>query len=124
MIATNRATHRIDATDRILGRLATEIAVLLRGKQKVGFTNHQDHGDIVIVANPAKIIVTGNKLSDKIYYRHSTYPGALKQRTLTEMLATQPEKVITLAVKNMLPKNRLSQHWLNRLRFEYNDDKN
>jgi len=119
-----RETHRIDATGRILGRLATEIATFLRGKHKVGFTTYQDHGDIVIISNPAKIMVTGNKLADKLYYRHSTYPGALKQRDLATMLATQPEKVITLAVKNMLPKNRLSDHWLKRLKFEITDAKN
>lgn len=119
MAPTIKEIHRINADGKILGRMATEIATLLRGKHKVGFTTYQDLGDVVIVANPAKIIVTGNKLATKMYYRHSTYPGALKERNLAEMLATQPEKVITQAVKNMLPKNRLSQHWLKRLQFEY-----
>ena len=121
MITAARQIHRIDATDRILGRLATEVAILLRGKQQLGFTNHPDHGDIVVVLNPAKIRVTGHKLADKKYYRHSSYPGALRERRLDEMLATQPETVIRLAVKNMLPKNRLSQSWLKRLQFEVTD---
>src|SRR5690348_10415732 len=111
-MTVTRETHKIDASGRILGRLATEIATFLRGKHKVGFTTYQDQGDIVIVQNPAKISVTGNKLADKQYYRHSTYPGALKQRDLATMLATQPEKVIMLAVKNMLPNNRLRDQWL------------
>jgi len=119
MATITREIHKIDAEGKILGRLATEIATLLRGKHKVGFTTYQDLGDVVIITNPAKIKVTGNKLEDKMYYRHSTYPGALKERNLAEMLKTQPEKVITLAVKNMMPKNRLSQHWLKRLQFEY-----
>jgi len=123
MIVT-RATHRLEANGQVLGRLATQIANLLRGKLKVGFNTYQDLGDIVVVVDPAKIVVTGKKLTDKMYYRHSTYPGALKERTLAEMLDKQPEKVITQAVKNMMPKNRLSQHWLKRLKFEYTDAKN
>ena len=112
-----RTLHKIDATDRILGRMATEIATLLRGKNKVGFTNYQDHGDAVVVNHAAKIKVTGRKLDDKMYYTHSAYPGALKSKPLKEMLATKPDRVIMLAVKRMLPANRLRQHWLERLTF-------
>jgi len=111
-------THQVNADGQILGRLATQIANLLRGKNKVGFTLHQDHGDFVVVSNSQKIAVTGKKLTDKIYYRHSTYPGSLKEKTLEKMLATKPEQVIYLAVKNMLPNNRLRQLWLKRLTFE------
>lgn len=119
-MSITREIHHINAEGRILGRLATEIANLLRGKNKVGFTLHQDHGDKVVVSNAALIAVTGKKLSDKIYYRHSTYPGSLKEKTLAKMLETKPDQVITLAVKNMLPNNRLRQHWLARLTYEDN----
>ncbi len=118
MNTITRTAHKIDATDRILGRLATEIANLLRGKNKLGFTNYQDHGDVVVVSNADKIVVTGHKLDDKIYYTHSAYPGALKSKPLKVMLATKPERVIMLAVRNMLPNNRLRQHWLKRLIFK------
>lgn len=115
-----RTTHKIDASGRILGRLATEIATLLRGKNKTGFTLHEDHGDSVVVSNANKIVVTGNKLAQKMYYTHSSYPGALKGKPLSEMIETKPERVIMLAVRNMLPDNRLRQHWLKRLTFEKN----
>lgn len=115
-----REVHRIDANGKVLGRLATEIATLLRGKNKVGFTLNEDHGDAVVVSNANKISVTGNKLALKMYYTHSSYPGALKSKPLSEMIATKPERVIMLAVRNMLPDNRLRQHWLKRLTFEKN----
>lgn len=113
-----RTVHKVDATGRVLGRLATEIATLLRGKNKVGFTAYQDNGDEVVVSNPQSIIVTGKKLTDKFYYRHSTYPGSLKKESLGQLLARKPEQVIVHAVKNMLPKNRLAPKWLARLKFE------
>ncbi|MEK7171083.1 MAG: 50S ribosomal protein L13 [Patescibacteria group bacterium] len=122
MTAITRQIHKIDASGRILGRLATEIATLLRGKHKVGFTLHQDLGDAVVVTNAEKIVVTGNKLEDKMYYTHSGYPGTLKSKPLKEMLATKPERVIMLAVKRMLPDNRLRQHWLERLTFVKGDN--
>lgn len=117
MSLITRQVHKIDASGQILGRLATQIATLLRGKNKVGFTLHQDHGDAVIISNAEKIVVTGNKLEDKMYYTHSGYPGTLKSKPLKEMLVTKPERVIMLAVKRMLPDNRLRQHWLERLTF-------
>ena len=120
MSTATRNIHKIDASGRILGRLATEIATLLRGKNKVGFTLHEDHGDSVVVSNANKIVVTGNKLALKMYYTHSGYPGTLKSKPLSEMLAAKPKQVIMLAVKRMLPDNRLRQHWLKRLTFEKN----
>lgn len=121
MIKT-RETHIINADGQILGRLATQIAVLLRGKNKVGFTYNQDNGDFVQVVNPAKIMVTGNKLDDKKYYRHSLYPGGIKEKTLKEMLATKPEMVISEAVRRMLPDNRLRNEWMKRLTFTKNEN--
>lgn len=110
-----RAKHTIDATGKILGRLATEIAVLLRGKNKVGFTFHQDHGDFVTVLNCDKIILTGKKESQKMYYRHSFHPGALREITYKEMKESKPEFILEIAVKNMLPVNKLRNEWMQRL---------
>ncbi len=112
-----RQTHTIDAEGRTLGRLATEIATLLRGKNKVGFTLHQDHGDIVIINNAEKVQVTGRKAVQKKYYRHSTYPGGLREMTFTQLQATHPERIIMLAVKRMLPDNRLRTGWMKRLKI-------
>ena len=99
----------VDATDQTLGRLATQVATLLRGKHKPTFTPHVDCGDYVIVVNAEKIHVTGRKLDQKVYYRHSGYPGGLKTITLREQLKKRPERVIRLAVHGMLPKNRLGR---------------
>lgn len=110
-----RTIHRIDATGKVLGRLATEIAVLLRGKNKVGFTYHQDHGDAVQVVNAEKVRLTGRKAVQKKYYRHSGHPGGLREISFQEMIATHPERVITLAVRTMLPDNRLRADWMKRL---------
>src|SRR6202050_4674195 len=99
----------VDATGLTLGRLATQIGDTLRGKRKPTYTPHIDTGDFVVVVNAEKIRVTGNKLADKRYYRHSGYPGGLKSRTLQEMLDRRPEEVIRLAVKGMLPRNRLAR---------------
>ena len=115
MLSIERATHTIDARGRVLGRLATEIAVLLRGKNKVGFTFHQDHGDKVIVNNAEKIILTGKKEQQKVYYRHSSYPGGLTEISYERMKKEHPERIIELAVKNMLPNNRLRRSWMKRL---------
>ena len=115
MITIERKTHTIDANGRVLGRLATEIAVLLRGKNKIGFTFYQDHGDKVIITNAEKIILTGKKEQQKMYYRHSSYPGNLTEITYERMKKEHPERIIELAVKNMLPDNRLRSSWMKRL---------
>jgi large subunit ribosomal protein L13 len=99
----------VDAQDQTLGRLATRVATLLRGKHKPIYTPHVDCGDYVIVVNADKISVTGQKLDQKIYYRHSGYPGGLRQVTLRRRLETHPERVIESAVRGMLPKNRLGR---------------
>jgi large subunit ribosomal protein L13 len=106
----------VDAEGETLGRLATEIADVLRGKRKPAYTPHVDTGDFVVVVNAEKIHVTGNKLEQKIYYRHSGYPGGLRQRTLAEQLQRRPEEVIRKAVKGMLPKNRLAAAQLKKLK--------
>ncbi|MCW2966471.1 MAG: ribosomal protein [Solirubrobacteraceae bacterium] len=106
----------VDATGLTLGRLATRIATALRGKHKPEYTPHVDTGDFVIVVNAEKISVTGNKLADKKYYRHSGYPGGLKVRTLAEQLERRPEEVIRKAVKGMLPRNRLARKQLTKLK--------
>jgi len=99
----------VDATDVPLGRLASEIASILKGKRKPQYTPHVDVGDFVIVVNASKIKLTGNKLADKRKYRHSGYPGGLKSISIGEMLAKRPERVIEGAVKGMLPKNTLGR---------------
>ena len=106
----------VDATGRTLGRLATQIADALRGKRKPEFTPHCDVGDFVIVVNAEKIHVTGQKLEQKRYWRHSGYPGGIKSRTLAEMLDRRPEEVIRKAVKGMLPRNRLARKQLTKLK--------
>ncbi|MGL1861307.1 MAG: 50S ribosomal protein L13 [Pseudodesulfovibrio sp.] len=106
----------VDATDKILGRLCTEITNRLRGKHKPEFAHHMDMGDYIVVINAEKIKVTGQKLDKKIYYKHTNHPGGLKQKTLREMLDKKPENVITMAVKGMLPKNRLSAQLLKKLK--------
>jgi large subunit ribosomal protein L13 len=106
----------VDATGLTLGRLATRIADTLRGKRKPEYTPHIDTGDFVIVVNAEKISVTGDKRTAKLYHRHSGYPGGLKTRTLQEMLDRRPEEVIRLAVKGMLPRNRLARKQLTKLK--------
>jgi len=107
----------VDATGQTLGRLATQIADALRGKRKPVYTPHVDTGDFVVVVNAEKISVTGKKRTDKKYYRHSGYPGGLKTRTLDEMLERRPEEVLRLAVKGMLPRNRLARKQLTKLKI-------
>ncbi|MFQ5427009.1 MAG: 50S ribosomal protein L13 [Gaiellales bacterium] len=106
----------VDAEGEILGRLATRIADTLRGKNKPTYTPHVDSGDFVIVVNAEKIAVTGKKLQQKLYYRHSGYPGGLRQRTLGEQLERRPAEVIRRAVKGMLPRNRLARAQLRKLK--------
>ncbi|MBA2342094.1 MAG: 50S ribosomal protein L13 [Thermoleophilaceae bacterium] len=106
----------VDASDRTLGRLATQIADTLRGKRKPEYTPHCDVGDFVVVVNAEKIAVTGKKREDKLYRRHSGYPGGLRSRTLGEMLERRPEEVIRLAVKGMLPRSRLGRAQLRKLK--------
>jgi len=106
----------VDAEGQTLGRLATRIADALRGKRKPTYTPHIDVGDFVVVVNAEKISVTGAKRTEKLYHRHSGYPGGLRTRTLTEMLDKRPEEVIRLAVKGMLPKNRLGRKQLTKLK--------
>lgn len=110
-----RKWYVVDAAGQTLGRLASEVATLLRGKHKPIFTPHVDTGDYVIIVNADKIKLTGKKLTDKIYYHHSGYPSGLKQRTAQEMLEKRPERMIELAVKGMLPKNRLGRRMFKKL---------
>lgn len=106
----------VDATDKVLGRLATEIANRLRGKHKPEYSHHMDMGDFVVVINAEKIKVTGAKLDDKMYYKHTGYPGGIRGKNLREMLEIKPENVITAAVKGMLPNNRLARQQLKKLK--------
>jgi large subunit ribosomal protein L13 len=107
----------VDATDKTLGRLATQIADTLRGKRKPEFTPHCDVGDFVVVVNAEKVAVTGKKREDKRYYRHSGYPGGLRSRTFEEMMERRPEEVLRLAVKGMLPRTRLGRQQLRKLKI-------
>jgi large subunit ribosomal protein L13 len=106
----------VDATGQTLGRLATRIATLLEGKHKVTYSPHLDTGDHVVVINAARIKVTGNKLLQKRYYRHSGYPGGLKEESLQTLLARKPELVVERAVKGMLPRNRLGRAMFKKLK--------
>lgn len=112
----NPEWHIIDADGKTLGRLSTEIAMLLMGKHKPIYVPNLNTGDYVIVVNAEKIRVTGNKLQQKIYYRHSGYHGGLKERTLAQMLDKTPTRVIRQAVKGMLPKNSMGRHMLARMK--------
>ena len=106
----------VDASGKVLGRLANKIAVVLMGKHKPTYTPHVDTGDYVIVVNADKVVLTGKKLDQKKYYRHSGYPGGLKELTARQMFEKHPEKVIYLAVKRMLPKNKLGRKMLKKLK--------
>jgi large subunit ribosomal protein L13 len=112
-----REWYLVDAEGKTLGRLATQIADTLRGKRKPQYTPHVDTGDFVVVVNAEKIQVTGNKLDQKRYYRHSGYPGGLRSRTLREQLERRPTEVLRVAVKGMLPKNRLARQQLTKLKI-------
>jgi large subunit ribosomal protein L13 len=113
----NREWYLVDAEGQTLGRLATRIADTLRGKGKPQYTPHVDTGDFVVVVNAEKIAVTGNKLDAKMYYRHSGYPGGLKERPLREQLERRPTEVLRVAVKGMLPKSRLAAKQLTKLKI-------
>jgi large subunit ribosomal protein L13 len=119
-VATQATRERnwlvVDASGQTLGRLATQIADALRGKRKPEYTPHCDVGDFVVVVNAEKVAVTGKKLKDKRYYRHSGYPGALRSRTMGEELARRPEEVLRRAVKGMLPRTRLGRAQLRKLK--------
>ncbi len=117
-----REWYVVDAKDMVLGRLATRIAEVLRGKHKPIFTPHVDTGDFVIVLNADKIKLTGNKLQKKMYYRHSGYLSGLKSRTAEEMLEKKPEEVILQAVRGMLPKNKLNRKIITKLKVYTGSD--
>lgn len=113
-------THQwfvVDAENVVLGRLATQVANVLRGKHKPLYTPSVDTGDFVVILNADKIAFTGNKLVGKVYYRHTGFPGGLKESTAGEMMAKKPEEVIRKAVKGMLPKNKLARHMLKKLKI-------
>ncbi|MBT1072276.1 50S ribosomal protein L13 [Pelotalea chapellei] len=112
-----RDWYVVDAQDKVLGRLASEVANVLRGKNKAIFTPSVDTGDFVIVVNADKIALTGRKLADKVYYSHSGFPGGLKEITAGKLLEKKPEDIIKKAVKGMLPKNKLSRHMLKKLKI-------
>ncbi len=116
-----REWHLIDATDQVLGRLATQVARLLMGKHKPIFTRNLDTGDYVVVINADKVRVTGNKAKQKVYYRHSGYPGGLKTITYDKLMETNPTRVIEHAVKGMLPHTRLGADMMKKLRVYVGD---
>ena len=113
---SQRRWYVIDAQGKVLGRMATEIAKVLRGKHKPTFTPNQDIGDFVIVVNARSVKLTGTKLEQKVYFRHTEYPGGIRERTAAQMLEKKPEDLIRLAVKGMLPKNRLSRKLVTKLK--------
>ncbi|MFN8532052.1 MAG: 50S ribosomal protein L13 [Dehalococcoidia bacterium] len=112
----HREWHVVDATGQTLGRLATQIATLLRGKHKPTYTPHMDTGDFVVVVNAGKFKVSGNRLTDKHYYRHSQYPGGLRAVSMQKMLDTHPTRIIELAVKGMLPDTKLGRAQIKKLK--------
>jgi large subunit ribosomal protein L13 len=111
-----RQWHVVDAQGRVLGRMASEIAKILRGKHKPIFTPNLDTGDFVVVVNARSVKLTGKKLEKKVYYRHTEYPGGIREKTAAKMLAEKPEELVRLAVKGMLPKNRLSRKLVGKLK--------
>ncbi len=117
-IKIERKRHTIDATDQAIGRLATQIATLLRGKQKANFTPHIDNGDFVVVNNIDKAKFTGKKLEQKKYYSYSGYPGGLKTKKIMDLYKNNPQEILKRAVYNMLPKNKLRQDMIKRLTFK------
>lgn len=112
-----RKWYVVDADGKSLGRLAADVAVLLNGKHKVSYTQHADCGDFVIIVNAAKVVLTGDKLNQKLYRTHSGYPGGLKETKYSALMATKPELAIRLAVRGMLPKNSIGRNSLSRLRI-------
>lgn len=114
--AVMRKWYIVDATDKTLGRISTQIAKYLRGKHKPEYTPHVDTGDFIVVINAEKVAVTGNKLTDKVYYHHTGHPGGIKSSTLEQMLEKHPTRVIEKAVKGMLPKNSLGRKMYGKLK--------
>jgi len=112
----NRNWHLIDAEKKVLGRLSSQITKLLMGKHKVDYAPHMDMGDYIVVINAKKIVVTGKKEDNKVYYRHSGYPGGFKEIKYSKLKKEQPEKIIKLAVKRMLPSNRLRDNRMSRFK--------
>ena len=112
-----RDWYVVDATDKVLGRIATEIANRLRGKHKPEFTPHIDTGDYIVVVNEDKVRVTGNKVADKMYFRHTGYPGGIKETSFGKLMETHPERAIEIAVKGMMPRNKLSKAMLGKLKI-------
>ena len=112
-----RDWYVVDATDKVLGRIATEIANRLRGKHKPEYTPHIDAGDYIVVVNADKVRVTGNKVTDKIYFRHTGYPGGIKETSFGKLMETHPERAIEIAVKGMMPRNKLSRAMLGKLKI-------
>lgn len=112
-----RQWYVVDAQGKVLGRLATRVAMILRGKTKATFTPHMDAGDFVVVVNAAQVMLTGRKLDQKCYYRHSGYPGGLKTTTARQLLQRKPEEVLRHAVRGMLPKNSLGRSLLKKLKI-------
>lgn len=117
-----RIWYIVDAQDKVLGRMASEVAKVLRGKHKPIYTPHVDTGDHVVIINADKVRLTGDKLDKKIYYRHSGYPGGIKSATAREMMEKKPETVIEKAVKGMLPKNRLGRAMFTKLKVYTGSD--
>lgn len=112
-----RNWHLLDAKDKVLGRLATNVAILLMGKHKPTYSSHMDSGDYVVIINVEKVKLTGKKTSQKVYRRHSGYPGGFKEVSFSKMITEHPERVIQLAVSRMLPKNRLQDQRIERLKL-------
>jgi len=113
-----RETYIIDATDKVLGRLATRVAILLQGKNKPDFESYKDTGEFVMIKNVDKVKITGNQIKQKKYYHHSGFPGGLKEVSLKKVFETNPDKVFKRAVLGMLPKNKLRAKRIKRLKFE------
>jgi large subunit ribosomal protein L13 len=120
--AIERKWHLIDASGKVLGRLAVEVAALLRGKGKIFYTNHIDCGDFVVVTNASKIVLTGRKLDQKTYFTFSGYPGGAKLTPYSVLMAKNPQKALLAAVKGMLPKNKLANRQISRFKV-FKDDK-
>lgn len=117
-----RQWHIVDAEGKVLGRLASEVAQILRGKHKPGFTPHVDVGDFVIVVNASEVRLTGKKPEQKVYYRHSEYPGGIRSTTAAKVLMDKPENLVRLAVKRMLPKSRLGRKLYTKLKVYAGSD--
>jgi len=115
--SVTREWYVVDATGKTLGRLSTEIANRLRGKHKPEFTPHVDTGDYIVVVNAEKVKVTGNKTTDKVYHHHTGYPGGIKSITFDQLIDKAPERIIEKAVKGMMPKNKLSQSMMTKLKI-------